>query len=101
MAGKLLRSRLERWRGPVSPPDPAAVAAFIEPALAQTGLLHVAIETKGEQTRSMTVVDRRRWRSGPISEILNVHVVSHLDTIRYQNLFLYTLLADEGADHEQ
>ena len=94
MIGRLLRQRLETWQGPVSPPDPAAVGVAIDATIAKAEMLHVAIETKGEHTRGMTVVDRRRWRgkrAGTASP--NVNVVMSINTARYRQLVLETLLA--------
>jgi inosine-uridine nucleoside N-ribohydrolase len=92
MIGRLLRSRLKRWNGPISPPDPAAMAVAIDPSVAQGKDYHVVIETRGEHTRGMTVVDRRRW--GHKDSEPNVHVVEEIDTERYRKLSLDTLLAD-------
>jgi inosine-uridine nucleoside N-ribohydrolase len=95
MAGRLLRARLERWEGPVSPPDPAAMSVAIDASIAQAEMLHVTIETKGERTRGMTVVDRRLWRGDlPGQCEPNVNVVTRFDTAAYRRLFLDTLLRD-------
>jgi inosine-uridine nucleoside N-ribohydrolase len=91
MVSRLMRSRLKRWKGPISPPDVAAMGVAIDPTIASGQGYAVAVETKGEHTRGMTVVDRRRWR-----EMLgiepNVHVVEQIDTSRYRELFVSTLL---------
>ncbi len=92
MIARLLRERLKRWKGQVSPPDPAAMAVAIDPAMAKGHDYHVTIETRGQHTRGMTVVDRRRW--GPREHEPNVHVVEEIDTARYRELSLETLLAD-------
>lgn len=51
-----------RERGYPAPPmhDPVAVAAVIDPTLVRTVAAPVAVETRGEHTRGMTVVDLRR-----------------------------------------
>jgi len=93
MAGRLLRQRLERWHGPVSPPDLAAMGVAIDPTIAESEMLHVAIETIGRHTRGMTVVDHRKWRGMmPGQPEANVNVVTHIDTQAYRLLCTRTLL---------
>jgi inosine-uridine nucleoside N-ribohydrolase len=93
MASRLLRWYLSRWNGPVSPCDPAAMAIAIDPSLAKSQNYHVVIETRGEHTRGMTLVDRRRrWRSEDRASLPNVEVVLSIDTRRYRELFVDTLL---------
>lgn len=98
VAGRLLRFQLDRYQArfgalsPVSPPDPAAMAIAIDPGLGTAEMRHVTVETKGEYTRGMTVVDRRRWRRGNTPD-LNVNVVSEMDTEGYRRLFMETFLA--------
>jgi inosine-uridine nucleoside N-ribohydrolase len=95
MIAKLTRPWLERWPRPrVSLCDPAAVVATIDPSIAQTELLPVAIETRGQHTRGMTVVDFRRGRGHKLGiREPNVNVVLNFDTERFRNLVLETLLA--------
>jgi inosine-uridine nucleoside N-ribohydrolase len=93
MASRLMRSRLKRWKGPISPPDVAAMGVAIDPTIAVGQDYSVVIETKGEHTRGMTVVDRRRWREMLGSEP-NVHVVEEMDTSKYRELFVSTLLRE-------
>lgn len=93
MASRLMRSRLERWKGPVRPPDVAAMAVAIDATIAEGQDYAVAIETKGQHTRGMTVVDRRHWREMLGSEA-NVHVVEEIDTSRYRKLFVRTMLGE-------
>ena len=88
-----MRSRLERWKGPISPPDVAAMGVAIDPTIAVGQDYAVVIETKGEHTRGMTVVDRRRWRN-MLGIEPNVHVVEEMDTSRYRELFVSTLLGE-------
>jgi len=93
MASRLLRWYLSRWKGPVSPCDPAAVGVAIDPGIATSQSYHVVIETKGEHTRGMTLVDRRRrWRSEDKAPLPNADVVLSIDTQRYRELFVNTLL---------
>jgi len=94
MASQLLRQRLVRWKGPTTPPDLAAMGVAIDPTLAESRIQHVVIETQGEHTRGMTVVDRRPFRNrlGDAPEP-NVNVVASIDTQRYRKLVLDTWLA--------
>lgn len=93
MVSRLMRSRLTRWKGPISPPDVAAMGVAIDPTIAVGQDYSVVIETKGEHTRGMTVVDRRRWREMLDIEP-NVHVVEEIETSRYRDLFVSTLLGE-------
>jgi len=99
--GRLLRQNLIRWAQfagqpqPISPPDLAAVAVALDPELATSEKLHVAIETRGEHTRGMTLVDWRRLRHlMPNAMPPNVDVITAIDTARFQALVLDTLLRD-------
>ena len=95
MAGRLLRFQLDRYQQafgepmPVSPPDPGAMAVAIDQGLAESEMYHVAIETKGQHTRGMTLVDRRHWRGKfrPSPEA-NVRVVNRIDQPAYRSLWL-------------
>nr|WP_306296511.1 nucleoside hydrolase [Acidomonas methanolica] len=52
--------------------DAMAMAAWLEPSVARTTPLHVAVETKGEMTRGQTVVDRRenfQWTHLPLLDV--------------------------------
>jgi inosine-uridine nucleoside N-ribohydrolase len=91
---QLLRQRLNRWKGPTTPPDLAAMGVAIDPTLAESQIQHVMIETKGEHTRGMTVVDRR-WYRNRIADAPepNVNVVTSINTERYRKLVLDTWLA--------
>lgn len=92
LAGKLLHWELERWRGPITPCDLAAVAVAIDQNIAESNLYHVAIETRGEHTRGMTVVDRRRWRTRE-APAPNIHVVTAIDSAKFHQLVMNTYLA--------
>jgi inosine-uridine nucleoside N-ribohydrolase len=99
--GRLLRRnliQLERLSGrhaPISPPDLAATAVALEPHLATTENRHVAIETRGEHTRGMTLVDNRRFRHlAPNAAPPNVAVVTAINTARFQAVVLEALLHD-------
>lgn len=100
MAGRLLRMRLLRMAEmigrpvPTTPPDLAAMGVAIDDSIAESTKYHVAIETKGEHTRGMTVVDQRdfrHWRDEAPPE--NVNVVTGIDNARYRRLVLDTWLA--------
>lgn len=97
--GRLLRQNLIRWEEyagkphPASPPDLAAMVVALEPEVAISKMLHVAVETRGQHTRGMTVVDNRRYRFGPQLPEANVNVVIAIDHARFRTLVLETLLA--------
>ena len=94
LAGRLLRKRLDRWHGPLSPCDVAAMGVAIDPTIAEAEMYHVAVELEGIHTRGMTVVDRRTWHANLKNAMPpNVNVVIQIDTQRYRNLFKSTLLA--------
>lgn len=101
MAGRLLRMRLGRaskFAGhpvPTTPPDLAATAVAIDASIAESTRYYVAIETKGEHTRGMTVVDQRQFRNlfGGDAPEPNVNVVTGIDNARYRRLVLNTWLA--------
>ncbi|MEW6227240.1 MAG: nucleoside hydrolase [Bacillota bacterium] len=95
MAAQLLRKGLERWpRAWVSLCDPAAVAVAIDPSIAEVRKLPVVIETRGEHTRGMTVVDMRSGRGHSLGiREPNVNVVTRIHGERFRRLFMDTLLA--------
>jgi len=94
MVARLLRLSLRRWpRSEISLCDPAAVAVAIDPAIAETELLPVAIETAGRHTRGMTVVDFRRGRGHKLGIMEpNVNVVLRFDSDAFRNLVMDTYL---------
>jgi inosine-uridine nucleoside N-ribohydrolase len=47
--------------GTVSPPDLLAVAVAIDPGIAEIKEYYIDLETRGEFTRGMTVLDRRTY----------------------------------------
>ena len=80
--------------GSVSPPDLLAVAAAIDPSIMRIENYQVQIETRGEFTRGMTVVDRRKYHRGePASGRKDVAVVLGADQKRYSELVTNTWLA--------
>ncbi len=95
MAARLLSWYHSRRKGPVSPCDPTAMAVALDASIAESQMYHVTIETKGEHTRGMTLVDRRVWRRmDPKAAAPNVDVVLRVDTQRYRKLFVGTLLGE-------
>ena len=95
MVAQLIRPWLERWPRPhISLCDPAAVAVAIDPAVAEMELLPVAIETQGQHTRGMTVVDFRRGRGHALGILEpNVNVVLRFHRERFRELVMGTYLA--------
>ena len=99
MAAKLLRSQMNRWkkytneeRNP-TPPDLTAMAVAIKPTLGQSELLPVSIETRGEHTRGMTLVDRRQYRHLREDAMdASIDVVFTVDNAQHRKLVVDTLL---------
>jgi len=56
--------------------DPLAVLALTHPDLFERAARHVVIETQGEHTRGMTVIDQRRVAERPPA---NVEVLTRVD----------------------
>ena len=79
--------------GTVSPPDLLAVAVAIDPDIANLKEYYVALETRGEFTRGMTVLDRREYyRIENIPEKRKIKVALSTQQERYANLILNTWL---------
>lgn len=72
--------------GGVSLHDPLAVAAMIDPSLVKTERVRVDVETKGELTRGMTVIDRRRYHRDA-GESGNVEAGVSVDGPRFLDMF--------------
>ncbi len=77
--------------GAISPPDLLAVAAAIDPTIMTIENYHVMIETRGEYTRGMTVVDRRKYHRGDYAGRQPVAVVMDADQQKYARLVIDTL----------
>ena len=76
-----------------SPPDLLAMAVAIEPNIANMQEYPVYIETKGEYTRGMTVVDRRRYsKNKQFPFTVKTKVVLSVDQKKYASLVLDTWL---------
>ncbi|MGC8787800.1 MAG: nucleoside hydrolase, partial [Anaerolineae bacterium] len=93
LAGSLMNWEFGRWHRPITPPDLAAVAVAIDHTIAESGFYSVAIETHGEYTRGMTVVDRRRWRIRE-APAPNITVVTEIDSTKFHQLVMSTFLAN-------
>jgi purine nucleosidase len=63
--------------------DPLAAAVALDPSLAETQPMSIDIETKGELTRGMVVLDRRPW----IQKEVNAHVCVNVDAGRFLDVF--------------
>jgi inosine-uridine nucleoside N-ribohydrolase len=80
----LCRHLMERHGG-VSLHDPLAVAAVIDPSLVGTKRVFVEVETRGELTRGMTLVDRRQTHRGESKET-NVEACVSVDSPRFLDM---------------
>ena len=80
----LCRSLVARYGG-MSLHDPLAVAAVIDPSLVETEKVAVEVETMGDITRGMTLVDRRRSYRGEPKEA-NVEACVSVDSVRFLGL---------------
>ena len=82
----LCRHLIDRYGG-MSLHDPLAVAAVIDPSLVETERVAVEVETRGDVTLGMTLVDRRRTYRGE-SKDGNVDACVSVDGARFLDLFL-------------
>lgn len=80
-------------QGAISPPDLLAVAAAIDSSIMTIENYHVLIETRGEFTRGMTVVDRRKYHRGSYPDRKEVAIVMDADQRKYAQLVINTLIA--------
>ena len=105
MAGKIFGKTLEIMveigrrtgleRRFVSPPDLLAVAVAIDTSIAEIKEYPVFIETTGEYTRGMTVVDRRKFTHLPVNtDRKKVAVALSIDQQKYADLVLSTWLKE-------
>ena len=100
LAGRLLLAQMENYgRDSTLIGDAGAVASVIEPAALTTSAHPVRVELDGAWTRGQTVVDQRphatATREEPWQPPMNtsIHVTTHVDAARYQQLFIETLEA--------
>ena len=81
--------------GTVSPPDLLAVAVAIDPSVTYNDNYYISLETHGEFTRGMTVLDRRvyyRIEEKPNVKKVTVALRGHQE--RYADLVLKTWLSE-------
>ena len=83
--------KLVMEKGAISPPDLLAVAAAIDPTIMVIEDYYVMVETKGEYTRGMTVVDRRKYSRGSYPGRAETKVVMDVDQKKYARLVIDTL----------
>ena len=80
--------------GAVSPPDLLAMAIAIDPGIGVMEDYQVFVETRGEYTRGMTVVDRRKYNRVKVQpERKDVRVAMAADQKKYADLVLRTWLS--------
>jgi len=81
--------------GTVSPPDLLAVAVAIDPSVTTNDEYYIDLETHGEFTRGMTVLDRRfYYRIENKPNVSKVKVSLKGNQARYSDLVLKTWLAE-------
>lgn len=64
--------------------DPVALANIIDPTILKTERLPIVVETQGEYTTGMTLVDRRPW----ITSLTTTHVATEIDVERFWDLVI-------------
>ena len=81
--------------GTVSPPDLLAVAVAIDPTITRNGDYYINLETRGEFTRGMTVLDRREYyRIEEIPHVKKVRVALQGYQQKYADLVLNTWMKE-------
>lgn len=85
LVGDLCGSLVERFNG-FSLHDPMAVAYVIDPSLFKTESYMVDVETSGEITQGMTVVERRPFRRKKGEE--NAKIIVEVDAERFLKLIM-------------
>lgn len=88
----LIRSLVDKYNG-FSLHDPMALAYVINPGLFETEKHHVEIETKGEFTEGMTIVDHRIWRQSQEDE--NAEIITKVDHQRFLNLIMNRIPSED------
>jgi inosine-uridine nucleoside N-ribohydrolase len=66
--------------------DPQAIAYVIEPSIFKTEKFRVDIETNGELTRGMTVIERRYYRR--VKENINAEIIVEVDADRFLGMIM-------------
>lgn len=89
------RSAAERLTGEPAVPlhDPCAVAALCAPELFEFAFARVEVETRGDLTRGMTVMDRRTLTEGEPTRETNCRVATKVDAARLFDLVAAALAA--------
>ncbi|MGD2201104.1 MAG: nucleoside hydrolase [Candidatus Bathyarchaeota archaeon] len=94
LVADLCRGIVERYGG-ISLHDPLAIATLINPTLVKTERVRVEVETRGELTRGMTVVDRRRYHQTGRGDT-GVEVCVSVDGERFHRLFFDRVARGSG-----
>jgi len=81
----LCRGIVERFNG-FSLHDPMAVAYLVDPTIFKTRRCRVDVETCGELTKGMTVVERRHHRI--VEDEANTDVIVEVDAKRFHGLIM-------------
>jgi len=68
--------------------DPLTVFFLLDPNACKTYKDNVQVETKGEITRGMTVVDKRKVTDG---EKINITIIANISQAKFRNTFIKTL----------
>ncbi len=87
----LCKSLVEKFNG-FSLHDPQALAYVIDPSIFRTEDYQVDVETVGELTRGMTVVERRYYRR--VKEDANTSIIVEADAERFLNLVMDSLTGE-------
>jgi len=66
--------------------DPMTVAYIVDPTIFRTEKCRVDVETQGELTRGMTVVDRRSYHR--VNDVPNAEVIVKVDAERFHRLIM-------------
>jgi len=72
--------------------DPMAVTYVIDPTMFRTEKCRVEVETQGELTRGMTVVDRRRYHRA--NDNPNADIIVEVDAERFHRLIMERVVED-------
>jgi inosine-uridine nucleoside N-ribohydrolase len=79
----LCKDLMERFNA-FSLHDPMAIAYLIDQSIFRTGKFKVDVETQGELTRGMTVVEHRRYLNRV--NVTNAEIILDVDSKRFHNL---------------
>ena len=90
-ASRILSKTMRKW-GRFALHDPMAVAAKAKPSFFQFERCKVLVETKGEHTAGMVVVDRRDWLPANERKGRDVMVSKGAQFQKFKGLFLNRLL---------